>query len=153
MSQYVEFFVRSKEGNFTCLDTFSRSTWMYHILSEDIGVPYEKIRKLTPAFLREAMVATTNHIKELEDIKKGAQFRIAAVAKFNNSAQEKAEVVNDICNSLNECEEEINDLQHTYHYLRFFLSMVNTLQYEEGNPALYCGIEVGNPIDKDIVEY
>lgn len=153
MSQYVEFFVRSKEGNFTCLDTFSRSTWMYRVLNEDVGVPYGKVRKLTPDFLREAMSSVADYIEEMEKGKSRIHDRIAAVATFNNSAQEKSEVIDELYNYINEYVEEINDLQHTYHYLRFFLSMVNTLQYEEGTAALYCGIEVGNPTDKDIVEY
>lgn len=153
MSQYIEFFVRSKEGNFTCLDTFSRSTWMYKVLNEDVGVPYEKVRKLTPNFLREAMSSVAHYIEDITKLKERAKDRIVTIATFNNSAQEKAEVVNDLYDRINEYVEEITELQSTYHYLRFLLSMVNTLQYEEGAAALYCGIEVGDPTNEDIIEY
>ena len=151
MSQYVEFFVKSKEDNFTRLDAFSRNTLMYQVLSNDLNVPYEKIKKLTPNFLSKAMAILEGYQQErLDDIKQ-EESKIAMVATFNNSASEKFKIISELQEVLDEYKEILEEIQATMDYLRILKNIANNLNYQD-NTGLYCGVEVGAPTINDIIE-
>ena len=151
MSQYIEIFVKSKENNFTCLNSFSRSTYIYRILSDDMGVPYAKIKKITPEFLRQAIDIAIGYKDGYLKSRDEAKERMAIVASFNNSVEEKYEIIHDIYEALSEYDEVIEEVDDAIGHLRTLASIADNLTYETGSPALYCGIEIGEPTLDDIV--
>ena len=152
MSQYLELYVKSKEDNFTYLDAFSRSTFMYRLLNEDIGAPYEKVQKMTKVRLQEAIEAGTGYLQNIVDRKKKHEDTLQLISSFNNSVDEKMEAIYEHQEYLEEYDESIVEMEWTMNYLRVLLNMVNTMSYEGSNTGLYYGIEVGSPTIDDIVE-
>ena len=152
MSQYLEFYVKSKEDNFTYLDAFSRSTCMYRLLNEDIGAPYEKVRKMTKARLQEAIGIGSDYLQSITERKKKQEDTLQLISSFNNSVDEKMEAIYEHQEILEEYDDSITEWEWTLNYLRVLLNMVENMSYEESKTGLYYGIEVGSPTLEDIVE-
>jgi len=152
MSQYLEFYVKSKEDNFTYLDAFSRSTSMYRLFNEDVGAPYEKVRKMTKARLQEAIEIGTGYLQGVNDRKKKQEDTLQLISSFNNSVDEKMEAIYEHQEILEEYDESIVEWEWAMNYLRVLLNMVESMSYEGNEAGLYYGIEVGNPTVDDIVE-
>lgn len=152
MSQYLEIYVKSKEDNFTYLDAFSRSAFMYRLFNEDVGAPYEKVRKMTKARLQEAIEIGTGYLQGIIDRKKKQEDTLQLISSFNNSVDEKMEAIYEHQEILEEYDESIVEWEWTMNYLRVLLNMVESMSYEGNKAGLYYGIEVGNPTVDDIVE-
>ena len=152
MSQYLEIYVKSKEDNFTYLDAFSRSTSMYRLLNEDIGAPYEKVRKMTKARLQEAIGIGSGYLQSIIERKKKQEDTLQLISSFNNSVDEKMEAIYEHQEILEEYDDSITEWEWTLNYLRVLLNMAENMSYEESKTGLYYGIEVGSPTLEDIVE-
>lgn len=152
MSQYLEIYVKSKEDNFTYLDAFSRSTCMYHLLNEDIGAPYEKVRRMTKARLQEAIGIGSNYLQSIIERKKKQEDTLKLISSFNNSVDEKMEAIYEHQEILEEYDDSITEWEWTLNYLRVLLNMAENMSYEESKTGLYYGIEAGSPTLEDVVE-
>ena len=152
MSQYLEIYVKSKEDNFTYLDAFSRSTFMYRLFSEHVGAPYEKVCKMTKARLQEAIEIGSDYLQGVIDRKKKQEDTLQLISSFNNSVAEKMEAIYEHQEYLEEYDESITEWDWTLNYLRVLLNMINSMSYEGNQTGLYYGIEVGSPTLEDVVE-
>ena len=150
MSQYIEFFVKSKEDNFTCIDAYSRSNLIYRLLSDDMNVPYGKVKKITSAFLKEALNILEGYRKNTIERQENEKENINRIASFNNSAQEKIDLIYEIQEILDEYQASLDEMDAAMWFLRIMLSIVDNLEYEK-DAGLYCGVEVGRPTLEDIV--
>ena len=152
MSQYLEIYVKSKEDNFIYLDAFSRSTFMYRLFNEDVGAPYEKVRKMTRARLQEAIEIGSGYLQGAIERKKRHEDTLQLISSFNNSVNEKMEAIYEHQEILEEYNESITEWEWTMNYLRVLASMAESMSYEGSKAGLYYGIEVGAPTLEDIVE-
>ena len=99
MSQYMHFFVR-KGDNFLPIGTYSRNTTLYEALS--LSAPYEAIRPLTMEKINEVISTLIDEEKHAEDTISSLEAKNKLIATFNNSTEEKMELIN-------ENDETIND--------------------------------------------
>lgn len=152
MSQYLEFYVKSKEDNFTYLDAFSRSTSMYRLLNEDIGAPYGKVRKLDKAHLQEAIEIARGYLEGLVERKKKHGDMLQLISSFSNPVDEKIEAIYELQQDFEEYNESIEEMEYVINYLRVLASMVDSMSYHGSETGLYYGIEVGSPTLEDVVE-
>ena len=147
MSQYIEFFVKSKEDNFTCIASFPRSHIIYQTLVNE--VPYGKICKLNFSSISRVILSLTEKKVEWRKRKEEYDNMWDRIGTFNNSVQEKLEAMAEFREALLEIKENIDDIDNAINYLKVFQLMVEEMQ-TDSTIGLYCGIEVGEPTVEDI---
>lgn len=147
MSQYIEFFVKSKEDNFTCIASFSRSHIIYQTLVNE--VPYGKICKLNFSSISRVILSLTEKKVEWRKRKEEYDNMWDRIGTFNNSVQEKLEAMAEFREVLLEIKENIGDIDNAINYLKVFQLMVEEMQIDS-TIGLYCGIEVGEPTVENI---
>ena len=150
MSQYIEFFVKSKEDNFTCIASFSRSNNIYQALANI--VPYEKICKLTHTLMANAIEKLQETLVKYRRMNLAYQSEITNICTFNNSVEDKLMAIEDITNNIREIDEDIDTLDNDIKYLQVLQSMIDEMYYTP-DIGLYCGIEVSSPTIDDIVSF
>ena len=144
MSQYIEFFVKSKE------DTFSRNNDIYQVLMNT--VPYGKICKLTHTLIANAIDNLQEDSIKYHQIRLNHQNEIANICTFNNSVEDKLIAIENIRDNITDLDEEIAALDEAIKYLQVLQSMIDDMYYTP-DVGLYCGIEVGTPTVNDIVSF
>ena len=152
MSQYVEFFLKTKDDNFICLDASSRNSWLYQILSIEINVPvpYGKIRETKPIFFENAINAAETQRNSLIESLESERKMASQISAFNNSVEEKLDALYQIREIINDYEDELEELNYAIGYFKTMHSIASNLEYESNGAKLYCGIEVGRPTIEDI---
>lgn len=150
MGQYIEFFVKSKEDNFTRIVSFSRNNNIYQVLMNT--VPYEKICKLTHTLMTNAIEKLQETLTKYRRTKLTYQSEITNICTFNNSVEDKLIAIENITNNMKEIDEDIDILDNDIKYLQIFQSMIDAMYYTP-DIGLYCGIEVGIPTVDDIVSF
>ena len=152
MSQYISFYVRSKHDDFIGLGDYSRSHLIYQLTDRALNVPYEHIRALTTNDLR-AMKDEAN--LERDSINANiAKYRgyITDIATFNNSLDEKIECVAEYQDLIEECTEQLRQVELAAHYFQFLDDIIEINDFN-GIPMdkrVYCGIEISDPTIDDI---
>ena len=151
MSAYIQFFIRNDE-TFLPIGAYCRSSAIYQAFDEYI--PWEKVRAISEPLLRKVygfVVDDIQHHKEqIEKIKEHRTF----IATFNNTLEEKMEMLENVESMLYEYEEGLDDLEHVKNYIHFLEDIIESVEYEthiNENAYLYAGIEVGNPTIEDIL--
>ena len=153
MSTYVDFFVRHND-DFIRIDDFSRNTKVYEIMSG--FAPYEKIRAITAEqfehFVNEARLCIERQKHGIERERE----QIQLISQFNNSVDEKLELIQDCRNSIEEYECIIEEYEYAKYFFIFLGSMIDAVRYSDDedkvdiNKYIYAGIEIGEPKIEDI---
>ena len=118
MSQYLNIYIRCND-TFMPLMSFSRSTTMYQAFN-DTYVPYGKIKQITEAQVanvKESLTVSTNNMR---NIRKKREEEKSLIATFNNSAEEKLSLIEDLNMSIDEIDEELEELATAMAMLRVF---------------------------------
>ena len=147
----MQFFLRNGD-TFLPIGTYCRSSAMYQAFDEYI--PWEKIRALNEPLLRKiyefVVDDINNHKKQIEKIKEHRAF----IATFNNSIEEKMEMLENVESMLHEYEEGLESLERVKAYIFFLSDILEDVEFNDRideNAYLYCGIEVSvNPTVEDI---
>jgi len=147
MSQYIEFFVKSKEDNFTCIASFPRSHTIYQILVNE--VPYGKISKLSSSFISHIIYLLYERKVKCKQAKEEYDNMLDRISAFNNSVQEKKEAILELRGIFTDLKEEAENIYDAINYLKVFQLMVEEMK-NDSTIGLYCGIEVGEPTVEDI---
>ena len=152
MSAYMSFFIRNDEA-FMPIGSYCRSSVIYRTFDEYI--PWEAIRALNEPLLNKVygfvVDDINNHKQQIEKIKEHKAF----IATFNNSVEEKMEMLDDVESMLHEYEQGLSDLEFVKHYIFFLQDIIEDVEFLEHideNAYLYCGIEIGSPTVEDIVQ-
>ena len=152
MSAYIQFFIRNDE-TFLPIGTYCRSSAIYQAFDEYI--PWEKVRAISEPLLRKVYSNVTediqHHKEQIEKIKEHRAF----IATFNNTLEEKMEMLENVESMLYEYEEGLDDLERVKSYIHFLEDIIESVEYEthiNENAYLYAGIEVGNPTIEDILQ-
>lgn len=152
MSSYLCFYLRKKNTDtYIPLYSVSRSNSLYQAFVKEFGSHIDKNGKCLPmtqadlAILHRTIEASlsyyTNRINELELQKK-------EVGTWNNSIEEKHEMIVEIQGDINECKE---DREYT-NFAAASVSMLMNIEEEQYNcdhPTLYAGIDGCTPDYKD----
>ena len=151
MSSYLHFFLRDGD-KFLPLATYGRGSQLYQLFTD--AAPYAKIAPVTNAVLdrikndaRSSIERSRAEISRIED-------RIRLIGTFNNSIDEKIELIHDQDDFLVEMREDIEEKNMAMAFISFLYDILDEAHYgEEGLDAeayLYCGIECGYPKIEDI---
>lgn len=159
MSQYIHFFVRSTD-KLLPIRTDSRSSPIYHFFSD--YAPYEKARALSIHELKEIHEEISIRIDEWTRRIEEDRTNLQLIASFNNSVEDKIEVLKSARNAIRENEEYVNEMKEALAFTYFLMDMYNEAdgtKYEDETARLdptkylYFGIECGTPSITEIEEW
>jgi len=154
MSAYVDFFIRNKD-DFISIADYSRNSMIYSIVNND--VPYEKIRAITTQDISRFINVAAEKIEEYNrKIYKGKE-QIKFVATFNNSIEEKLEVIAQYEEGIEEYTQSIEEYNYAKNFFSFLIELIDARRWEKNssvniNEYIYAGIEIGRPTVEDICE-
>lgn len=154
MSQYIEFYVKSKSGEFLPIGTFCRSSKIYEFGNR--FVPYgnaDPINSDTMALIFEEVRAeienTENYIKRLEDEK------VAILNMVGGSVEAKLEAYEDRQNVIDEVKDGLREIYAAkgfYETIATIIGEADNTRYAtdearwiDPNDYVYAGVECGNP--------
>lgn len=146
MSSYLNFFVRSKNGEFTQIASYSRNHYIY----DAYGAPYEKIALVTLEHLQAAMDDLNNRKEMLEENIELAKEMIKYICSFlvesSTALESKMNAINEQQSLINEYKDDIKQVE----LARFHLSFIyDAIDLEECK--IYAGVEISDPTEEDIV--
>lgn len=135
MSQYINFYFKTKNDTFISIGDFSRNTKMYDVCKE-VGAPWEQLAPFTEE-RREAAVKDLRylkckireHISELE-----------SELKYSTAWRE------DISSEINEWEDEIFQLDYAINFIDIIGKMSEGHDFPHEN-QLYFGFEVDGALE------
>ena len=153
MSAYIHFFVRAGD-TFCPIATYCRSSKVYEIFHR---APYEQITVLDKStlndYLNEAIILRDNIKEHITQYEK----RIETIAYFENSAEEKLELIMEEEELIEEAKDELTEVEDTVGFISFLISILNQVLCDVPlgvfkNQYLYYGVECYRPTVKDIKE-
>ena len=147
MSEYAHFFIRHRD-EFIPLGTYSRSTFTFDTVHH--YAPWEKIKVVTTQVLDNFIQDTNEYIQECEKRRQNYEQRKQLIATFNNSIDEKMDVIHDCDEGIEELTDLINEAVDTRALLRFFRYRMITAS-DNPNDCLYVGLEISKPTLEDIM--
>lgn len=141
MSQYLNFFARHNK-EFVPIADYSRSTKVY----SEVNAPYEKIRAIDKTELgaiadrlRAGKIFAKTQIEAINR-------KLKLISSANNSLEEKLDAIDSELEVIEEYEDDIQALDRYATELDFIANMA----YDND---IFVGIEVGDPTEKDIIDY
>lgn len=146
MSSYLNFFVRSKNDEFTQIASYSRNHYIY----DAYGAPYEKIALVTLEHIQGALDDISNRKEMLEENIDLANQMIKYICSFpvetSTALESKMSAINEQQSLINEYKDDIKQVE----LARFHLSFIyDAIESEECK--IYAGVEISNPTKEDIV--
>lgn len=146
MSSYLNFFVRSKNDEFTQIASYSRNHYIY----DAYGAPYEKIALVTVDHIQSAIDDLGNRREMLEENIELAEEMIQYICSF---PVESFTMLESKMNAINEQKELINEYKDDIKQVelaRFHLSFIHDAIAMDGC-HIYAGVEISNPTKEDIL--
>ena len=151
MSMYVNFYLKSRDGKFNPIGSFSRNSEIYQAIYQ--GLPYEKVKPITESYLSGAVdklerkVVATN--KQIEDY---WQIINEQIPKWNNPVSEKMESISNYREAIEDNKEFIKELYFAIGYFNTLIAMIDDIRYRDEydkDGYIYVGVEVSDE-DGDI---
>lgn len=147
MSSYLNFFVRSKNGDFTQIASYSRNHYIY----DAYGAPYEKIALVTLEHLQAAIDDLSNRKEMLEENIELAEEMIKYICSFPvesfTALESKMSAINEQKELINEYKDDIKQVELALFHLNFIYNAIAM----DGYSKIYAGIEISNPTEEDII--
>ena len=150
MSEYLQIYAKSKNNEFVELDCVGRSNYIYSAFD----VPYGKVKLFTRSDIIEIQNKIREDKKDVENRIKLNKDKIEQIKSFNNSAEEKLEMMSQYDVIIEEEEEYLKEIIYADYYTSFLISIIETNKYSDDSreDVLYIGKEVGNNITMEDVE-
>lgn len=146
MSSYLNFFVRSKNGEFTQIASYSRSHYIY----DAYGAPYEKIALATLEHIQAAIDDLGNRREMLEENIDLANQMIKYICSFpvetSTALETKMEAINEQQSLINDYNDDIQLVERARCELNF---MYNAIAMD--GCKIYAGVEISDPTEEDIL--
>ena len=146
MSSYLNFFVRSKNSEFTQIASYSRNHYIY----DAYGAPYEKIALVTLEHLQAAMDDLNNRKEMLEENIELAEEMIKYICSFpvesSTTLESKMNAINEQKELINEYKDDIKQVELARFHLSFLYDAIDSEECK-----IYAGVEISNPTEEDIV--
>ena len=153
MSAYIHFFVRAG-GTFCPIATYSRNSKVYEIFHR---APYEQITVLDKSTLNDYFNEATIMRDDIKEHIVQYEKRIETITRFENSAEEKLELIMEEEELIEEAKDELREIEDAICFIGFLTSILSEVLYDVPlgifkNQYLYYGIECYRPTVKDIKE-
>ena len=146
MSSYMYFYIRSKDDELIPFLHMSRVNSLYNYLEKK--VPYEKVAILHKKDVANALVQIKDGIDSYQKTITTAQNKIKEIGSWNNSIQEKIEIIHDYEEIISNAKEHIEDEEWSYHIARVLDVIIN----QTSAPRIYASIENGFATVEDIID-
>ena len=155
MSAYIQFFMR-RGNEFIPLMTYSRSNTIYQVFEHIL--PWGKIKAISYDTISAKIAECNSLVSKNEEKIKELNQKKTLVASFNNSVEEKMQVLFDIDEAIEEYNEDIAMGNRAAYICIFLQDLMEEVMYGEEsekydkNEYIYGGYEVGTPTLEDIEE-
>lgn len=153
MSQYMSVVLKDVKANrYLTLASYSRSHPFQQFILNDapFSVSYMEAVQMTIPMIEESISVLNRLISKNKEMIVSYEADMRWIGAANNALNDKLEAINDIKNSIDFCNEEINDYREIISYLNFMYNMIDYNKTIE----LYIGIEIGTSdgklIDKTV---
>lgn len=147
MSSYLNFFIRSKNGEFTQIASYSRNHYIY----DAYGAPYEKIALVTLDHIQRTLDDLINRKEMLEENINLANQMIKYICSFpiesSTSLESKMSAINEQQSLINDYKDDIKSVEWARYELNFIYNMISM-----NDCSIYAGIEIFNPTEEDICD-
>lgn len=154
MSQYTHIFVE-KQGAFIEISCTSRSCVLSQIFAD--YAPWEKIREVTYEDLQKIYSQQARELVDLKHRLHEQKKRIAVIASFNNSIDEKLDAWRDIDEGITENKDNIAELEAALCKIDLLKDIAYQSQlavkYDHAIPVrIYAGCECGSDVTVEDIE-
>lgn len=139
MSQYINFYIKEKSGKRIHIGSYSRNSTLFKQCRE--FVPFEATAPLNNITLEQIIGSTEKAIIEEQQYISCIGDHIKDICSYNNSADEKDELILSYKESIKALKEDIEDYNHTIGVLRTYCDINDALKYSEEEE--WEGIEAG----------
>lgn len=146
MSMYVNFYLKSRDGKFNPIGSFSRNSEIYQTIYH--GLPCEKVKPITESYLSKAVDELEHKVvdanKQIEDY---WQIINEQIPKWNNPVSEKMESIANYREVIEEMEEEIDEYRFAMGYFNSLIAIIDDIGYRDEydkDGYIYAGIEVSD---------
>ena len=151
MSAYIHFFVRAGD-TFCPIATYCRSSKVYEIFHR---APYEQIAVLDKSTLNDYFNEATIMRDNIKEHIVLYEKRIETITRFENSAEEKLELIMEEEELIEEAKDELREIEDAICFIGFLISILSEVLYDVPlgifkNQYLYYGVECYRPTIKDI---
>ena len=151
MSAYIHFFVRAGD-TFCPIATYDRGSKVYEIFHR---APYEQIEVLDEDILSDYFNEATIIRDNLKEDRIKYEKRIETIKGFENSAEEKLELICECEELIEETDSELREVEDTICFIGFLTSILSEILYDVPlgifkGQYLYYGIECYRPTVNDI---
>lgn len=143
MSQYVNFFIKTKDEKYIPIADYSRSSWAYKIMSD---APYEKLKRYSYTELENKIFKLQELITSSLDSIKRTEEQIQLVGQMNNSIDDKIKIIYDLHFDIIRDKECLEELEITKAEFNFIANLYSQ------DLEIYAGVEVGDSTIQEIME-
>lgn len=157
MSQYTHIFVRSDEDEFIPICCTRRGSVTYDTFGD--YAPYGKIAPVTEDTLSRIRDDINNRLKEYQDGIDRHNRKIELITQMAGvSIEDKVDHINDDMNAIDECKEDMKQLEMANNYASFLADIIDekgdSVRYYGGRdvPVIYIGIECGSNVTLNDVQ-
>lgn len=123
MSQYINFFIKTKHNDVVPLGEYSRSSEIYQAAKE--YAPYERSTFLTEEILNCILSGINEKINDYNNMLAANESRKADILAANNSLEEKMEELSYIYNGEDEIKEELRYNKHAKSFFSFLQGIID----------------------------
>ncbi len=153
MSQYADFFIRTKNDEFLRIGCFTSSSKVYQAFR--YYAPWEKIRAVTTEKLESIIHALEEDKHQYEVNIDDYRQEIKFLTQLQADIDEILEHRFDIMKSIKEVQEEIEEIDAAIGYVCALLWILDSIHYADvsgynKDQYIYVGIEAGQPTVEDI---
>ena len=141
MSQYINFYVKGKSGKRIPIGSYSRNSTLFKQCRE--FVPFESTAPLNNITLEQIISSTEKEIIEEQQSISCIEDHIKDICSYNNSADEKDELILSYKENIKALKEDIEDYKSTIGVLRTYCDINDALKYCDEEGEEWEGIEAG----------
>lgn len=150
MSSYIHFFVKSPQGQFLPIGTYSRNSAIYRKF--DHCAPYEKVATLTPIALHDVIDSIDADIAVYNDQLAQCDKALEFAKTCSDSFNDKLELFYNTEDNKAEIKDEIESLMYARNFAAVLDNILDDIKYmgweEDGKIVdelhyIYVGIECG----------
>ena len=141
MSQYINFYVKGKSGKRIPIGSYSRNSTLFKQCRE--FVPFEATAPLNNITLEQIISSTEKAIIEEQQSISCIEDHIKDICSYNNSADEKDELILSYKENIKALKEDIEDYKRAIGVLRTYCDINDALKYWDEEEDEWEGIEAG----------
>lgn len=139
MSQYIDFYIKTKDNKYINLFDYSRNSAIYEYAEDYIECDMGRLLDIN------LINTIINSLKE-EDSKYEPELnklnnRINIVSNFNNSVEDKMEEIHSIENQIEELKELHEQLKSAINFYQTLYDIVDNFKWNDEGSELWAGIE------------